>query len=520
MKKILFFVVLQSLFFPLVGSAVDLQSLIEAGLKSGKSTIKIPAGRYEVSPNNGVHLTLEGVRDVTIDATDVEMVCTETTLAVMIKNCVNLRIAGLTIDYDPLPFTQGRIVEISEDRNSHVIEIMDGYPSAKDAYVFKHAVYTPEGNLRFGDYYKFELEVLSPTRLRIFGLNPRVDGGEQIGDIVVVGTQHLKGPYRPHAVMVENSVGTVFAGMRIYSSPCFGFFELASSHSVYVDCVIDRREGRMRSLNADAFHSKHAMVGPKIVNCLAMWQGDDCVNICGDYYLVSSTKGRRLRLLAGKSIRLAPGDPVELVTPSGLRLPDAVVVSVKPRGEASAKEERFAQSLNINSRLKSSLRNTFIVELDREVEMPAGGVIASMKRKGNGFVVRNCTFGNIRSRGILIKASEGEVSNNYLVNTHMEAIKIAPEYHWLESGFSRNVIVKNNKILNPLRWAIRIAGIGKHAGHENLQIVDNVIQTKVLPAIQVHSVRKGKVSNNEVFAMDNEPVLDFTDVRYSEALEH
>lgn len=519
MKKSLCLVFLLGLVFPLMGSIGDLGSLIEAGLKSGNPTIKIPAGRYEVAPQNGVHLTLEGIRDVTIDATDVEMVCTETTLAIMIKNCVNLRIAGLTIDYDPLPFTQGRIVEISEDRNSHVIEIMEGYPPAKDAYVFKHAVYTPDGNLRFGDYYTFELEVVSPTRLRVFGLNPRVDGGEQIGDIVVVGTQHLRGPYRPHAVMVQNSVGTVFAGMRIYSSPCFGFFELASSNSLYVDCVIDRRDGRMRSLNADAFHSKHAMVGPQIVNCMAMWQGDDCVNICGDYYLVSRAKGSQLRILAQKIVRLAPGDPVELVTASGLRLPDAVVVSVKPRGEASAKEQRFAQSLNLNKRLKSRLRNAFIVELDRDVDMSAGGVIASMKRKGNGFVVRNCTFGNIRSRGILIKASEGEVSNNYLVNTHMEAIKIAPEYHWLESGFSRNVVVKNNRILNPLRRAILIAGIGKYPGHENLQVVENVIQTSVLPAIQIDSVRKGKVSDNKVFAMDNKPVSDSVEIRYSEDLE-
>ena len=280
--------------------------MIDAALKNGQEVIKIPPGRYEVTPTNGVHLNFAGVRNVTIDARNVEMICTETTLAISIINCENLRIVGLTIDYDPLPFTQGRIVEIGEDRKSHVVEIMDGFPPAEDAYVFKHAVYTPEGELRFGNYYRFEVEALSPKRLRIFGLNPRKDGGEQIGDIVVVGAKHLKGRYRPHAVVVQNSIRTVFADMKLYSSPCFGFLELGSSQSGYLNCVIDRREGRMRSLNADAFHSKHAEIGPKIVNCKAMWQGDDCVNICGDYHLVESGKGRKWRILSSRRFHLRP----------------------------------------------------------------------------------------------------------------------------------------------------------------------------------------------------------------------
>lgn len=496
-----------------------MQAAIDAALRNGHSKIRIPPGRYEIAPTNGTHLRLAGLRNVTIDARDVELVCTETTLAINVVNCENLRIVGLTIDYDPLPFTQGRIVEIAEDRKSHVIEIMDGFPSADKAYVFKHAVYTPDGELRFGDYYRFELEVLSPKRLRISGLHPRKDGGDQLGDVVVVGAEHLKGPYRPHAVITQNSKGTVFYGVTLYSSPCFGFLEVESSESVYLDCVIDRREGRLRSLNADAFHSKYAEIGPKIVNCKAMWQGDDCVNICGDYYLVESGEGRTWRVLGPRNFHLKSGDPVELVTPDGQRLPDAVASAASRVGEVSARDKTFFAPLNLNAKAKAALTTVYSIELDREVELPPGSVMASINRKGNGFAVMNCTFGNNRSRGILIKASEGEVSGNLLINTHMESIKISPEYHWLESGFSRNLVIKDNRIVNPHKEAIKIMGVGPFPGHENIEVMNNSIQTGAFPAIKIHSVRTGKTSANEIRAMDGTSKPDAIEVKFSENFE-
>jgi hypothetical protein len=56
----------------------------------------------------GAHLVLDGLRDVEIDATDVEMVCTSTSLALKLINCERVTLRGLTIVYDPLPSTQGQ----------------------------------------------------------------------------------------------------------------------------------------------------------------------------------------------------------------------------------------------------------------------------------------------------------------------------------------------------------------------------------------------------------------------------
>jgi len=468
------------------GETVDLQGLIDARLASGEKVIIIKQGRYEVAPRDGIHLRFSNLTDVTIEATGVELICTETTQAIAIESCSNLIIRGLTIDYDPLPFTQGRIVKIADDRKSHVIEIMPGFPPAESAITQKHEVLSPEGRLKYGNYYEFELKPLSGNRLEISKLHSRNDGGEQVGDVVVVAARHVsKGRGRPHAVVISRSAGTRLENITLYASPSFGFFEEHCRRSVYRNCTIDRREGRMRSLNADAFHSKFAEIGPQILGCKAMWQGDDCVNICGAYHLVAESVGDALRVLAKRSLDIQPGDPVELVDADGRRLPDAKVLSVKPEGNVSIKDSSGLKPLKLHPRTQALLKNAYVIQLDRPVELPYGSVISAINRAGSGFSVRDCTFGNNRSRGILIKASNGEISGNRVENCHAQGIKIAPEYYWLESGYSRNVKVFGNTVINSGAEALLIEGIRGESGFENIVIDDNTFRTECVPGVSI-----------------------------------
>jgi hypothetical protein len=471
------------------GNTFGLQGFIDARVAKGDTIITIPPGRYEVVPTERVHLRFENLSDLTIHAEGVEMVCTETTRAITIRNCTNLTIRGLTVDYDPLPFTQGQIVEISEDRKSHIIEIMDGFPPAESAMVFKHSIYTPDGELRFGNYFKYELEPLPGNRLRISGLHPSKDGGERVGDVVVVSAEYLSGRYLAHAIMLEKSVGAVLEDITLYSSPCFGFFETHCAGSVYRNCTVDRRAGRMHSLNADAFHSKFAKVGPQIIGCKAMWQGDDCVNICGAYHVVVKSTRDSLRVLAKQSLDIQQGDPVELVAANGQRLPDARVRSIKPAGTVMAEEAVRLKKLKLKPSTVGFLKNAYVIQLDRKMDLPFGSLICSLNRKGNGFSVEDCTFGNNRSRGILIKASDGEVRGNHIENCHGQAIKIAPELYWLESGYSRNLLIKGNTVINSGEEALLIEPIGKDgSGFENIRVSENCFSTHHNPPVSFPSV--------------------------------
>ena len=99
--------------------------------------------------------------------------------------------------------------------------------------------------------------------------------------------------------------------------------------------------------------------------------------------------------------------------------------------------------------------------LDRAVDIPMGGVICAANRVGNGFLVRGCTFGFNRSRGILIKASHGQVVDNRMEGCRMSAVLVTPEYRWLEAGSSNDVQIINNSIVACRGIAISRRGPGR-----------------------------------------------------------
>ncbi len=489
----------------------DLQKLVDRQMAAGETVVTIPPGCYRVVPQNKAHLKFFGVSEVTIIADGVEMICTETTRALTIENCTNLTVRGLTIDYDPLPYTQGKIIEISPDRKSHTIQIAEGYPSAALAQVLKHAVFSPDGALKYGNYYQFKLEVLAENILKISGLERAKDGNEQVGDLVAIGIRHAPGGFEPHAVGCDGSKNTVLENITLYASPVFGFLETHCDGSTYRNCRIDRRppetdlvkrEPRLRSLNADAYHSKFAKKGPQILGCTGRWQGDDCVNVCGAYHLITKATADTLRVLAKQSMDIEPGDPVELVTVDGRRIPDAKVLSVTRSGKASSEETASLKKLPLLARIQRFLTDAYEIKLDRSVELPFGSVIGSMNRMGNGFAVKNCTFGDTRSRGILAKASFGEISGNILTNCGMQAIKIAPEYQWLESGHSSGMVISNNTIINSGMEAIHIHALKDYPAHKDIIIIGNTIRGDVCPAISIVGVNGGTVQSNIIERTD------------------
>jgi hypothetical protein len=115
----------------LLEQSADLRALISAELAAGKKRIVIPPGRYRVSSEQGYHLQFKNLSDVEIVASNVEMVCTSTVQALLFDHCSNVTLRGLVVDYDPLPFTQGKIIAITSDKSSMDFEVAEGYPENK-----------------------------------------------------------------------------------------------------------------------------------------------------------------------------------------------------------------------------------------------------------------------------------------------------------------------------------------------------------------------------------------------------
>ncbi|MBS0648640.1 MAG: hypothetical protein JSS10_05385 [Verrucomicrobia bacterium] len=279
-----------------------LQDAIQKEIASGKKQIDIPSGTYYFSPNEkGIHLTIENLTDTLINAVGVNIICTKTTCAIWINRCTNLTIKGLTVDYDPLPFTQGKIQSIREDKieyitsegekksegcTSHCIEIDKGYPTfsqedianikEKEAKgeglhyeIFDHdkrtrlicenGKNTPLQNQ--GDYYGCHLDVEPDTgatgtkstpqsvdnpivqKIRIktrYIFQYNVENNIGVIPYSNLTKQESNSYHFPHAICIFDSTEVKLSGVTLNASPCFGFFEFHCTNNEYNRCKSDR----------------------------------------------------------------------------------------------------------------------------------------------------------------------------------------------------------------------------------------------------------------------------------------
>jgi len=170
-----------------IGKEFDLQGSINEQIQAGRKRIVVPPGRYRVTPKDRQHLVLEGLSDTEITADGVEMICTATTRAMSISDCRNVRIRGFTIDHDPLPFAQGRIVDMAPDKSWLEFETIDGYRKNPEMRIeiFDGATDMLKTDTRF-DCQPFE--ALGNRRYRVakgegYRLDPQTDQ-EEVGDIL------------------------------------------------------------------------------------------------------------------------------------------------------------------------------------------------------------------------------------------------------------------------------------------------------------------------------------------------
>ena len=137
-------------------------------------------------------------------------------------------------------------------------------------------------------------------------------------------------------------------------------------------------------------------------------------------------------------------------------------------------------------------------------------LVDNMSLASNGFVFDNTVIRNIRSRGLLIKASDGRIENCTFENIGMTGVAILYEIYWGESGVTENTVVKNNLFNHtgffrnvPRYSTIAICGLGSCADddyllYKNILIEGNVIQNRTTDhALFVNSAKGVVIKNND-----------------------
>lgn len=502
----------------------ELKPILDA--QAGSAVINIPQGTYLLNNmTNGAYQFLN-LNGVVVNGNGSTIICNSQELAFRFLNCTNITVKDLSIDYDPLCFTQGVIVAKDPSNLWFEVEIDPGYPvdnvrntrvnfyDPATRQLKRNSITTSEGH-----YTSFTR--IGTTRRFKLTKNAAWVAFEKVGDLVVLDVVSTKANPAAHAFQLEKCVNATVQDVTIYGSNSFSFFERDCSATHYNRCKVGRGSmpagipARLRSGNADGIHSSLASVGPLVENCEIKNNGDDCIIVCGRSFPVcridSATKSIYLLSREGLPIFYV-GDTLQHVLYAGTKSSKMKIQTIQSFTPTSA-DTHAVLSLYKELLFKTSYTRGTRIQVDSLPAIAIGDIVYNENHTGKGFLIRNNKVGYNRSRGILIKSSNGVVDNNEINGTAMNGILVAPEVTWMGGGYASNVEIKNNRLFECMYdktnqgmppgalsvWYVNGLGAVPAAGaFAQINVHHNTIQKCPYPAIVYVSVLGLQQSNNQV----------------------
>lgn len=494
--------------------------------QKGSNRIEIPKGTYTLDVRANGPYKFHNLTDVRIFGNGSTVICNNQEQALSFYNCVRVELHDLTIDYDPLCFTQGRIEAVADDGSWFEVRIDAGYPTV-GVVANRVQFYDPATRLLkrnsittySGNYSRLEQKSSDLFRAVKKGT---WSAGEQVGDLVVLDVKTNKPHAGVHTIMLNKCYNTLLENVTVYGSNTFSFFEKEGYANVYRNCVVDRGpmpegiEPRLRSGNADGIHSSQAIKGPTVTGCKVGHNGDDCIIVCGRSFPVGSVDAAKgtIDLVTRETHPVfRRGDRLVVVGYDGRRKGELRLLGVG-RFEPSP-EQREAITTGYPALLsKESYKQGFRLKVKPiKFGIGPGDVIFNADAVGSGFLIRDNEVGHVRSRGILLKGIDGTVAANRITGCAMQGILMSPEIEWMGGGFSSNVRIEGNTIRecmfersNPrlipgslsIFYITGDAQVPPAGAFVGITVQDNRVSDCPYPAIVAASVEGLKMTGNEV----------------------
>jgi len=470
----------------------DLPAAILNAYAGGARDITIAPGTYRLPRTGKNAIELNGWTNTVIHAGQVTIVFEELgKTPITLNRCDQVTLEGATLRFAEPSFTQGRITAVGQDDRGKYFDwqIDTGYPIFDPAKSFLDVVdqHTRLLKIGTGDLGCERVESLGQGRFRLRGING-LPGSASVNDWLF--TRRPGGG--SWIVHLDGCGHCTLRAITLQNAGFAAFFETggAGGH-YYVDCRVTpgpkpagATEEELVGCGADGFHSAGTGTGPTIERCV--WEGllhDDCIAIHGSLQQILCVEGNKLILEPGNRGNFAIGEPVRISSQSGF----------------------FGEFTCTNLQVLGNEGGHLQLALDREPGAPAAAKASNPWHNGTGFKILNCTLGNCRSRGILVKADNGLIENCTISGCGMSAISIGPEYYWGEADYSRNVNVRGNTLRNNVLNGSEVGTIFIHGdgaiGNGNLAITNNFFDRNYgHAAIYVEDTDGIRIANNRLIA--------------------
>lgn len=477
---------------------------------SGEKSYTIQPGNYRFGQEPGYArcLYLLRLKEFTIEAEGVTFWIDATFRqdAVVVKECSGVTIRGLTIDCDPFSYSQGTITEVDRKEKSLTVKLDPGFPpleSWKAGGNMKAAFFDKSGNFA-GDWldYVASFEPRKPGIYRIrlknnyiFKHNTPIEPGFRMA---------FPDRSKRMAFNLLNSERCTLEDVTVYNAPQMAFTEHggAGGHR-YRNCKVIRRPGtgRLITCNADLFHSVKTQTGPTIENCDWGWSCDDIINIHGFFsYVVEPLNDTEFVVVQAQSPEAWEGTEIECYNDADMALlGKANVLKMEeikdPARIDSAKrmpEELREKGINIGNFQGGVF--LFRVKTDTPVKLKRHDIIQCYKYAGSRAQIRNNRLHDTLARGMLVRSEGAVIEGNRIENTGYNAIQAVSDWYFMEGMTARDMIIRNNEIVNCANGLHCRIDYGLHNSSVNLIVCHRNWQF----ARGISPIRNILIENNQI----------------------
>lgn len=481
-------------------------------------TDNIYRNKYNISNTNGspdslkaVGILIKHAKNFEISGEGAEIVYHGKMIEVCIDSSENVSIADLSFDYNRPTVSEFKVVDVGDRYADLQIHKDSKYKIAYrnifwygDGWTYNTRILAQELNLETNDVKRLwnPIEYMEFEELKS-GL-VRANGSHKLKKDHVY---QLREVYRDYAaVFTRRSKNIIWENVNFYFLHGMGLVSQFSENLTYdsVSIAPDSANGRTTAAWADMLHISGCKGKVLVKDCIFKGAHDDAINIHGTYMQIAekiSDKQIKLRFMHKQTygfMGVNPGDEIEFVDSE----------SYASHGMNKVKDAKMLNPKEILVTLEKSVPQK--VELEDVIE----NVTWTPEVE-----IRGCHVSWIPTRGFLLATRKKIlVEENEFLATHMGAILVGIDANnWYESGFVRDMTIRNNKFISCAEPVIQIEPRNKKANtsvHQNISIENNKFMLRNKLIFKAKSTKNISIEGNTIFSekkLNNEMIVETDD---------
>jgi len=500
-----------------------LEAMINKAVAGKQTVVNLPRTVYRLDRE----LVLDGVKNITIDGNGSTLLFTKPQAGVSVIHCDNMEMTNLTLDYDPLPFTQGTVTAISPGQAQMTVKLHAGYPLPPrleriNLHVFDAGTRSWKDGVP--DYFGVKLRAGSGQGEYSVKMPSGFEKYVAVGDLAAMDWRSNSG------IEIKDSKDFRMRDVTICAAPGIAILGRFNTGKHYFSRVTIKRgpmtagmtEPRLLAVAADGLNYAYCENGPDVTDCDFSYLGDDSINFHSVAFPIIKVESPT-SILVMRPYSFSEGFPLVIRQGMELRILDGRDFKVITRGkivgcEAAKEVSVSAQTVAeffVQHPGKERSGSVYRLKLSTPLDCKRGQFVDIPAICGANFVIRNNYFHDHRARSIRMMASNGVIENNRIERIKQNAITIGGEYaFWREAGWVENLVVRNNiikdvgldgRIISPQSYAPGAISLIMRAeegvdqvtsGNRNIVIEGNRIEGCSSAGIVLHAVDGAVVKNN------------------------